>query len=89
MVPDDHEICASTDHRHWQFSVHWCPHRQQWSLGRSAWTELGTADDPTEYVVESAFLGPFDGASEVRRTIRAWIDATSFDDLDVPPRLPG
>lgn len=89
MIPPDHEICASTDHRHWTYTCHWCPHRQQWSLSRSAWTETGTGGDPTDYVVETAYLGPFDGTQAVMSMVRMWVanDMAAFDDS--PPRLPG
>jgi hypothetical protein len=89
VTPDDHEICAATDHRHWTFSVHYCPHRQQWSLGRSQWLERGTAGDPTEYTVESIALGPFDGAGEVSHQLLSWIAEAASADWDSPPRLPG
>lgn len=89
MIPPDHDICASTDHRHWTFSVHYCPHRQQWSLSRSAWLEQGTDDDPTEYSVETAYLGPFDGAQKVSQLLKSWIDAVEADAWNSPPRLPG
>jgi hypothetical protein len=89
MVPDDHDICASTNHSHWVFSVHWCPHRQQWSLGRSAWQEVGTVDDPTSYDLETCYLGPFDGVDAVVQRLGDWIDMARRFDWDSPPRLPG
>lgn len=89
MIPDGHDVCASTDHRHWTFSVHWCPHRQQWSLGRSTWLERGTAGDPVEYELESVYLGPFDGADAVSDQLVQWIDAARIDDWSTSPRLPG
>lgn len=89
MIPDDHDICAATDHRHWTYSVHFCPHRQQLSLARSAWLEQGTRDDPTEHHVESIALGPFDGWEAVTIQIVEWLESDGDEVWGTPPRPPG
>lgn len=81
MIPDDHQICAATDHRHWNYGIHWCPHRQQWLVSRSAWLETGTASDPADYELETTGLGPFDGPAAVVEWIsdRLRADMGTFD----------
>lgn len=62
MTYPDHlghpDICAGVDHPIVTVSVHWCPHRQAWTVSLTG----GQADLPL--ICDRIDLGPFDGTSD-------------------------
>lgn len=54
----DPRVCAGLDHAIVTVSCHWCPHRQAWTVSRTA----GAAEEPCS--AEQWSLGPFDGTTE-------------------------
>jgi hypothetical protein len=89
MTHDTSKPCGQVEHHYWNYSVVWCPHRQQFTLRSSRYWETGTEDDPLVYETRALALGPFDSGRDVVELLLAWVDEDQAAQLEQPPRLPG
>lgn len=71
---DTSKPCGKINHTYRNYSVVWCPHRQQYTLRSSMYLELTEDQGPLDYTTRAVALGPFDTPRDVIEIMLTWIE---------------
>jgi hypothetical protein len=82
MTHDTSKPCGQVEHVYRNYSIVWCPHRQQFTLRSSKYLETGREDDPVDYVTRALALGPFDSARDCLEIMLTWLEEDLAAGLD-------
>lgn len=87
--PHEQGPCGALPHTSWNFSILWCPHRQQFTVTHHSYREHGTKDDPEQFFSARQELGPFDSKADAAAVLSGWLGEHFLFAEGDPPCLPG